>query len=47
MSTKLRFRKIQKEGVAVVKLCVDKICSNSVSSGEVKRVSYSPKVTDR
>jgi hypothetical protein len=45
--TELRLGKIQKERVAVVEFGVNERCGNSVGSGVVEGVSYSPKVTDR
>ena len=44
---KLRTREVQKEGVAVIKFRVNKRCSNNLSSGIVKSVSYLPEVTNR
>ena len=43
---KLRAREVQKEGVAVIKFRVNERCSNSLSSGIVKNISYSLEVTN-
>ena len=40
-------REVQRERVAVIKFRVNERCSNSLSSGIVKSVSYSPEVTNR